>query len=61
MTKLSSQDVNQTTKSSSPEPTTKTNPSEKPEEFVSEKSFIDNFTKIFMGDLDAKMKFTFDM
>jgi hypothetical protein len=33
----------------------------KKEEFVSEKSFIKNFTLIFIGDLDQKMKFTFDL
>lgn len=30
-------------------------------EYITEHSFVDNFTKIFMGDLDTKMKFTFDM
>lgn len=30
-------------------------------EYVTELSFVENFTKIFMGDLDTKMKFTFDM
>jgi hypothetical protein len=33
----------------------------KKEEFVTEQSFIKNFTTIFIGDLDQKMKFTFDM
>ena len=28
---------------------------------MTQESFIDNFTKIFIGDLDVKMKFTFDM
>lgn len=30
-------------------------------EYVTEQSFVDNFTKIFIGDLDTKMKFTFKM
>lgn len=30
-------------------------------EYVTEQSFIENFTKIFMGDLDMKMRFTFNM
>ena len=30
-------------------------------EYVSELAFVENFTKIFVGDLDTKMKFTFDM
>lgn len=30
-------------------------------EHVTEQSFIENFTKIFMGDLDTKMRFTFNM
>lgn len=33
----------------------------KKEEFVTQKSFVSNFTKIFIGDLDTKMKFTFQM
>ena len=33
----------------------------KKEEFVTEQSFIKNFTVIFIGDLDQKMKMTFDM
>jgi hypothetical protein len=28
---------------------------------VTQESFIDIFTKVFIGDLDAKMRFTFDM
>ena len=28
---------------------------------VTEQQFVDNFTTIFMGDLDQKMRFTFDM
>lgn len=31
------------------------------EEFVTEISFVRNFTQIFIGDLDQKMKFTFQM
>lgn len=30
-------------------------------EYVTELSFVENFTKIFMGDLDTKMRFTFNM
>ena len=30
-----------------------------PEDQISEKSFIDNFIKIFISDFDTKMKFTF--
>ena len=33
----------------------------KVEDFVTKVSFIKNFTTVFIGDLDAKMKFTFDM
>lgn len=34
---------------------------EKVEEHVQEVRFIENFIKIFIGDLDQKMKFTFEM
>lgn len=30
-------------------------------EYVTEQSFIENFTKIFIGDIDTKMRFTFKM
>jgi len=33
----------------------------KKEEYVTEQSFIRNFTSIFIGDLDQKMRFTFQM
>lgn len=33
----------------------------KKEEYVTEKSFIRNFIDIFIGDLDKKMKMTFQM
>jgi len=33
----------------------------KKEEYVTEKSFIRHFTTVFMGDLDQKMRFTFQM
>ena len=33
----------------------------KKEDFVTEKSFVHNFTQLFIGSLDKKMKFTFDM
>lgn len=36
-------------------------PKDKPEEYVTEESFIENLIKIFAGDIDSKMKFTFDM
>ena len=38
-----------------------TDPKAKVEDYVTKVSFIKNFTTIFIGDLDAKMKFTFDM
>jgi hypothetical protein len=28
---------------------------------VTLESFVENFTKVFIGDLDVKMRFTFDM
>ena len=31
------------------------------QEYVTEQSFIENFTKIFVGDIDTKMRFTFKM
>lgn len=34
---------------------------QKKEDFVTESSFIKNFVKIFIGDLDSKMQFTFEM
>ena len=40
---------------------TSKDPKDKPEEYVSEESFIENLIKIFVGDIDSKMKFTFDM
>ena len=46
---------------SSPENAKKALEQKKKEEFVTEKSFIKNFTTIFLGDLDQKMKFTFQM
>ena len=30
-------------------------------DFVTEKSFVDTFCTIFMGDLESKMRFTFRM
>ena len=45
----------------SPNNTKKGLETKKKEEYVSEKSFTKNFTTIFIGDLDQKMKFTFDM
>lgn len=30
-------------------------------EYVTEQSFVNNFIKIFIGDLDTKMRFTFNM
>jgi hypothetical protein len=42
-------------------PATSKDPKDKPEEYVSEESFIENLIKIFVGDIDSKMKFTFDM
>jgi Ca2+-binding EF-hand superfamily protein len=33
----------------------------KKEDFVTEKSFVQNFTTLFIGDLEAKMRFTFNM
>jgi hypothetical protein len=37
------------------------NPKPSTKEYVTERSFVENFTKIFMGDLETKMRFTFDM
>ena len=37
------------------------NDKDKVEEYVHELRFIENFIKIFIGDLDQKMKFTFEM
>ena len=34
---------------------------QKKEEFVTEESFLRNFTKLFLGGLDEKMMFTFEM
>jgi Ca2+-binding EF-hand superfamily protein len=34
---------------------------QKKEDFVTESSFIKNFVKLFIGDLDSKMHFTFEM
>lgn len=31
------------------------------QEYVTEQSFVENFTKIFVGDIDTKMRFTFKM
>jgi hypothetical protein len=45
----------------SPSMTKKGLEAKKKEEFVTEQAFIKNFTVIFIGDLDQKMKFTFDM
>lgn len=45
----------------SPSNTKKGLEAKKKEEFVTELSFTKNFTTIFIGDLDQKMKFTFDM
>ena len=41
-------------------------PSEQPvkansKEYITSRSFIENFTKIFIGSLDTKIRFTFDM
>ena len=33
----------------------------KKEDFITESSFVKNFTQVFLGDLDQKMKFTFEM
>ena len=33
----------------------------KKEDYVTEDSFLKNFIRIFIGDLDQKMRFTFDM
>jgi len=38
-----------------------TSKTSKKEDFVTEESFLKNFIKIFIGDLDQKIKFTFDM
>ena len=45
----------------SPNMTKKGLEAKKKEDFVTEASFIKNFTTIFMGDLDQKMRFTFEM
>ena len=45
-------------KSSSPE---KASPGLKVQDYVTEKSFEENLVTIFAGDLDSKMKFTFEM
>lgn len=41
--------------------TDKASPGLKVQDHVTEKSFVDNLIKIFAGDLDSKMKFTFEM
>lgn len=33
----------------------------KKEDFITQESFIRNFVKIFLGDLESKMLFTFEM
>jgi hypothetical protein len=33
----------------------------KKEDFITESSFVKNFTQLFIGELDAKMRFTFEM
>ena len=35
--------------------------SQKKEDFVTEASFVHNFIQLFIGNLDKKMKFTFEM
>ena len=45
----------------SPSQTKKGLEAKKKEEYVTDKLFIRNFTIIFIGDLDQKMRFTFDM
>lgn len=51
--------MSQVTKSSSND--NKASPGLKAQEHVTEKAFTDNLIKIFAGDLDSKMKFTFEM
>jgi len=51
--------MSQATKSSSND--NKASPGLKAQEHVTEKAFTDNLIKIFAGDLDSKMKFTFEM
>ena len=51
--------MSQATKSSSND--NKPSPGLKAQEHVTEKTFTDNLIKIFAGDLDSKMKFTFEM
>ena len=47
--------------SSSPENKNKSIVHKKKDENVTETAFFDNFRKIFIGDLDEKIKFTFKM
>ena len=42
-------------------PTKESLAQQKKQEYVTEDSFLRNFTKIFLGSLDEKMLFTFEM
>ena len=53
--------VKGTRKMSKPASNEKSSPGLKGQDYVTEKSFEDNLIKIFAGDLDSKMKFTFEM
>jgi len=46
---------------SSPNSAKKNLEEKKKNDYVTEKSFVKNFTTIFIGDLESKIRFTFNM